>query len=114
MPLLASRPHHYFPALFNDFTDLSSAVNSAWTKSGYSIPVDIVSNPDQVVITAEIPGVEKEAIEIEYKDQVLTIAAERKSDDVTEGAEKTHSEIHSGKYTRSIKVRTEIDFTKAC
>ena len=43
-------------------------------------PVDIVDTTEAILIYAEIPGVDKDEVDIEVKDNVLTIKGERESE----------------------------------
>lgn len=64
--------------------------------------VDIEETPTQVIITADIPGIEnKEDIHIEIDENLLTIQGEIKR--VTSQEERTshHSERYYGKFNRS-------------
>jgi HSP20 family protein len=41
--------------------------------------MDLVEGPDQFVLRADLPGMKQEDVSIEFEDNVLTIAGERKS-----------------------------------
>ena len=60
--------------------DGSNVVTSRWTPA-----VDIKENSERFVITADIPGVEPEDIEVTMNDGVLTIRGERKLETQEEG-----------------------------
>lgn len=47
--------------------------------------VDIHETPESYVITAEVPGVKKQDIEVDVKDGILTFSGERKSEIKEEG-----------------------------
>lgn len=51
----------------------------------YGIRADIKENDDEFVIDAEIPGVMKEQITVDLKDNTLTISAVQKEEAVREG-----------------------------
>ena len=57
-------------------------------------PVDIVDTTEAILIYVEIPGVDKDDVDIEVKDNVLTIRGERVVD----------SRIGNGSYYRSERV----------
>lgn len=63
----------------NVFDELN---NFFYGQGGYkSFPVDMVELPNGFQIIAEMPGVEKENIHMNYEDGILTIEADRKKDD---------------------------------
>lgn len=69
--------HDYFDRQFDDFFGLKQRgmdlENFDWTPS-----VNVEELEDTFEITAEIPGMKKEDIDIEVRDNVLTIRGERK------------------------------------
>ena len=68
----------------------------------YSPSLDVQSTNNEVRVTADLPGLNKKDINIEYKDSILTISGEKiieKNNDVTH-----YSERHSGKFSRSFEV----------
>ena len=62
--------------------DGSSVVTSRWTPA-----VDIKEDSERFVITADIPGVEPNDIEVTMENGVLTIKGERKLESKDEGAD---------------------------
>jgi HSP20 family molecular chaperone IbpA len=44
---------------------------------GWMPPVEIVEKPDALMLTAELPGVTKEHIDVTFEDDVLTIRGEK-------------------------------------
>jgi HSP20 family protein len=82
------------------------------TKSGvyYSPAVDIYENEDAITLLADLPGVDKEKLEINVEDRQLTITGL-----VAEPEERLHavySEYGIGGYTRSFRLGDAIDQTK--
>jgi HSP20 family protein len=70
-----------------------------------SAPVDLIEDEKEVRVSVEIPGMNKDEINIEYKDGILKVSGEKK----IEKSEKGHREIRSGKFSRSVSVK-DIDF----
>ena len=64
------------------------------TMGAWRPPVDIVDTTEAILIYVEIPGVDKDEVDIEVKDNVLTIRGERVVD----------SRIGNGSYYRSERV----------
>jgi HSP20 family protein len=75
-----SKRGDYFDQLFANFfdEDLFSQANYF----GSSMKVDLKENENEYIIEADLPGVKKEAIDISYENNYLTISAKR--DDSTE------------------------------
>ena len=74
--------------------------------------VDIIENDSAYLVTAELPGVRKEDIQITLEDGVLRIAGERKQEQ-TEKARKFHRiERSYGAFTRSFSLPKNIDAEK--
>ena len=68
------------PALLNDADDSSNVVTSRWAPA-----VDVHEDTDAFVISADIPGVDPEDIEITMDKGVLAIKGERKAAESVEG-----------------------------
>ena len=77
----------------------------------WSPPVDVHEDADKLVVTAELPGLKKEEIEVSLHDGVLTLAGERKVEQREEGA--THlSERFAGKFQRALTLPVEVEAGK--
>lgn len=74
------------------------------TVQGVFPPVNIWQGPEAIAITAELPGVEADAIDITVKDNVLTLSGERKPPEVPEGATWHRNERAYGKFARAIRL----------
>ncbi len=69
--------------------------------------VDVVETADAFVLTAELPGVNKDDLAIRFEDGVLTLEGERKRSDA-ENTNYLRSETVYGKFNRSLKVNTRV------
>jgi HSP20 family protein len=90
-----------FRPVFRDDTGLSS-----WNRYP---TVDIYDNDENIVITAELPGIDKKNIVIDVKDGVLTLKGERSSEN--EVKEKTYyrRERTFGKFERVFRLPADVD-----
>jgi len=61
-----------------------------------SVPVDVEDAGDEFVVTADLPGVDRDAIDVQLAGETLTVSADRESDD----------EASEGRYVRRERRRT--------
>lgn len=66
-------------------------------------------NDDSLIVTAEIPGVEPDDIEISIIDESLTISGSRDDEELTEDSKYIRRERSSGKFSRTIELPFQID-----
>ncbi|MDU2064128.1 MAG: heat shock protein Hsp18 [Sporomusaceae bacterium] len=65
----------YFSNFLDNFFD--EDFFAPFNQFGTSFRVDLKETPEAYQIEADLPGIDKEAIQLEYKDHYLTIAANR-------------------------------------
>jgi HSP20 family protein len=63
--------------------------------------VDIYDDKDRIVVTAELPGIKKEDVTIEIKDNVLSLTGERKHESEIKKENYQRIERVYGKFSRS-------------
>jgi len=82
------------------------------TFGSWTPPVDIFEKQDHLIIRAEIPGVQKEDMDLRIENGVLTLHGERKPD--TEIREDTAHRVERvyGMFTRSFTLPTTVDAAK--
>ena len=74
-----SRMHTEVDRLFEDFFGQTRGAQEGEFAIGAWAPtVDIYETDNEIIVTAELPGLEKEQVGVEYKDGVLTLRGERK------------------------------------
>lgn len=74
--------------------------------------VDINETEKNVIIEAELPGIEKKDVKVEVKDNLLTISGERKREEKTENTENCCVERHYGKFERSFNLGDNVTTDK--
>jgi HSP20 family protein len=85
---------------------------------GWMPPVEIVEQPDALLLTAELPGLTRENIEVSFEDDVLTIRGEKKEERKEEKAEEKDRvtyhlvERSYGAFSRSFVMPRTIDPSK--
>ena len=103
-----------FPSLFSNdwFIDGVEDLNTLFSSSrtAQTFPVDIKEDDSTVTLEAELPGINKEDIKIDYENNILSIATNQNTTKDDTGT--IYQERLSKVATRSFKVG-EINFKKA-
>lgn len=74
--------------------------------------VNLWSGNDDVVLTAEVPGVEANDLDISVQDNSLTLRGSRQADTLKEGETYHRQERGMGSFVRSVQLPFEIDADK--
>jgi HSP20 family protein len=88
----------------NDLFDegIGRARRSATSTTGvWSPAVDVLESKDSYLVRAELPGMNKEDVNLEVKDGVLTLSGERKPEAPANGIEYRSVERVAGRFSRS-------------
>jgi HSP20 family protein len=77
--------------------------------------VDIVEKEGEIVISAELPGIDQKDIDVEIHDGILTISGEKKGEAKTEDGDYCRCERTYGRFERSfsLPVRVNAEAVKA-
>lgn len=75
----------------------------------FSPSVDIMESEDDVVLTFELPGMDKKDIKVWIEDHVLTVSGERKVRDEKKTDDYIRTEISEGSFSRSFTLPRTID-----
>jgi len=75
--------------------------------------VDVIDRDAEVLVRAEIPGVDKKDLEVDLTGRHLRIKGERRREEKTEEGEFVRSEIARGTFSRTIRLAEDLDFDKA-
>ena len=80
------------------------------TREGEWAPsVDVSETPKEVIVKAEIPGLDPKDMDVSVHDNVLTLAGERKEEREKEGENIHQVERSYGAFSRSIRLPAEVD-----
>ena len=79
---------------------------------GWNPKVDIFEEADQIVMKAELPGVEKDKIAVDVNGRVLTVKGERSSDNEVKEDNFYRRERSYGRFERSFTLPDETDSEK--
>jgi len=75
--------------------------------------VDVIERDDEIVVHAELPGVDKDDLEVTLADDVLTIRANTSEEKAEEKGEYHRREIVRGAYSRTVRLPTDVDGEQA-
>ena len=96
-----------FEDVFSQSGDYDSETMGAWRP-----PVDIIDTEPAIVVFVEIPGVDKEAVAIEVKENVMSISGERMVDHSVGNGSYMRSERVFGRFARSFALPAMIPTEK--
>lgn len=77
-----------------------------------STSVDMFEEGDDLIIKAEMPGLKKNEISIDFADDVVTISGEKKSEERTERKDFYCVERSFGSFSRKLRLPVEIQIDK--
>jgi HSP20 family protein len=102
------RLRHEMDKLYERFFDWRPSPH--FTQSGDWRPsVDVLENPNEIIVHAEIPGVEAKDIDVRLEGDVLSIRGERKREVTEEAQGYYHAERSYGTFSRSLRLPSDID-----
>ncbi len=107
----------YSPSVLSEMERLQREMNRLFEgvvprrlRSAPSYPaMNVWSNQDGALITAEVPGVQPEHIDISVVGETLTLTGERLAPEVGEDARYHRQERGYGKFSRSIELPFRVD-----
>lgn len=106
----------YFEHFFrNPFAMMTHPImQSTMLKSADMSPsVDIFEEGDEVVVKAEIPGVEKKDLDVSITENSLTLSGEKKQEQKVEKKDYHRIERSYGSFSRSFRLPDNVDGSKA-
>lgn len=101
--------------IFNESFGRSRDLDDEVSLYDWRPPVDIYETADGIVLKVELPGVNKDDVSVEVKDNVLTLKGERLLDPQIEDEHYYRKERSFGKFNRSFSLQEPIkpDLIKA-
>ena len=79
--------------------------------SGWAPSVDIKETKDAYLVKGELPGVNKDDIDISIDDNILTISGEKKVEEESEEHDIHRSECFYGTFERSFSLPKQVDIS---
>ncbi len=74
--------------------------------------IDVQETPEEIIVVADLPGVEPDAIDVTVTGSVLTIRGEKMPTATSEGDDPVR-ERPSGPFQRQVNLSTEVNFEAA-
>ncbi len=75
--------------------------------------IDIIDRDEEILIRAEIPGIDKKDLDISMSDQSITIKGSSRTEKKEEKGAFYHHEIRSGEFCRTLSLPSVVDADKA-
>jgi HSP20 family protein len=94
--------------IFNESFGRSRDLDDEVSLYDWRPPVDIYETDDGIVLKIELPGVNKEDVSVEVKDNVLTLKGERLLDPEIKDEHYYRKERSFGKFNRSFSLQESI------
>ncbi len=114
MSNLIPRPMSLFDEFFRDLAPGFYIRPLQGEPRPQQIKLDVIESDNAYTINAEIPGVSKDAIQVMVENNIVTIGAVVKQEDVRrEGDKVLHSERYFGAVSRTLALPSDVDETQA-
>jgi HSP20 family protein len=116
MNIVRWNPLSDFSSLQNQMNRLFESTVYGWpTESGTRVwtpPADIHETDNELVVTADLPGVDLSSIDVRVENNVLSITGERKLQEASENGNVHRVERMYGAFARSFTLSTPVDTEK--
>lgn len=100
--------HNSIQKYFDDFTTMKSSYN----ENTFSPKINVYEKENQLIIDAEVPGVNKEDLKITLQDNILTIEGEKKNLLDENEIKSFLTERIFGSFKRSFTINEDVDSEK--
>lgn len=104
---LQSEVNRIFDGFFGGSGRQTNGVARRWIPA-----MDLAETEDELVLTADLPGMDERDLTLEIKDSVLTIAGERKDQRETKDRGYHRVERSFGRFSRSLSLPEGVDADK--
>lgn len=80
---------------------------------GKTPSVDVIDRDNEIVVKAELPGVDKKDLDISVARNAVTVKGTTSHEEKEEKGDYYRSEISRGEYSRTVRLPSEVDESKA-
>ena len=98
---------------FLDIRPFNRAQFGAFESGRWPIPIDVVSEGEDVVVRASLPGLKPEDISVTLEDRLLIIQGETATDSEIEKGDYLLRERRVGRFSRSLRLPRSVDTDNA-
>jgi HSP20 family protein len=114
MPLLTYEPFRNLARLQGDVARMMhDALQGGERETAYdgsfAPPVDIVELDDSLLLLADIPGIERNSIDVSVENRMLRLSGERRRNDGSEGGRMFRAEREHGRFARVFALPATVD-----
>ncbi|MGM0590385.1 MAG: archaeal heat shock protein Hsp14 [Halobacteriota archaeon] len=103
-----------FERMSRQFDDVSQQWDSGMMRQAMQgMAIDVTDHDDEFVVTADLPGFEKEDIDLTIDGRTLTISATREMESEESSGEYLRHERRQDSVRRSVQLPEEVDETEA-
>ena len=107
------RMQYRMSRLFEEFPDYLEPALPAHGEQAQVPYVDVIDRDNEVVVTADLPGVDKDDIKLSVEDDVLEISAEKKTARGQEEQGYLRRERSYSRFYREVRLPSPVDESKA-
>jgi HSP20 family protein len=107
------RMQYRMSRLFEEFPEFIESSQLPAPRESQVPYVDVIDRDNDVIVTADLPGVDKNDIRISVKDNVLEISAEKKTAQERQDEGYLRRERGYSRFYRAIRLPTSVDESKA-
>ncbi len=94
---------------FSDIEELLERMSDEFTFPSVGPKVDLVEHDGEFVLSADLPGFDREEIDLTLRGRQLTLSAETDHEELEEGARYIRREREHRGYSRSIRLPAAVD-----
>ena len=113
--LFRSRQREFggLPRLDDVFDQLMPAFSAAGESRMVSPDIDVIDRKDELVVRADLPGLEEKNVQVEIRDGELTIRGERTEEREEKTEDYYRAERWEGSFYRSLELPPSVDTERA-
>jgi HSP20 family protein len=98
--------------LFNEFFGRTEGQEGSWASGAWAPPVDIHETDDALILKAELPGFSKDDVNVELKDNSLTLKGQRQDEKEVKEEQYHRRERTYGSFQRTFMLPATVDSEK--
>lgn len=77
--------------------------------SGLALPLDVTETDDEIVVRAEVPGIEPDHLDVSLTGDLLTLSGTKTDEGRPEQGNRSYSERAFGEYRRTLKLPCPVE-----